>query len=81
MVKSKADSRQRVRIPDIKPGQVFAVDNQGNGRIQLTLVQPAMEETKALKARVVKDKEGFTVVVPGQPINESAIEELLTEFP
>lgn len=34
----KADPKQRVRIPDAKPGQVFAYEKQAEGRYVLTLV-------------------------------------------
>jgi hypothetical protein len=33
-----------------------------------------------LKCRLAKE-DGFTVVVPGQPVNEPAIKELLADFP
>jgi ATP-dependent 26S proteasome regulatory subunit len=44
----KADNRQRVRIPDIKPGQVFALDRVGN-MIKLTPVKPVEEEVPVVK--------------------------------
>jgi hypothetical protein len=34
----KADPKQRVRIPDAKPGQVFAYEKLGEGHYSLTLV-------------------------------------------
>ena len=34
----KADAKQRVRIPDAKPHQVFAYSNNGNGSFTLTVV-------------------------------------------
>lgn len=40
----------------------------------------AKKPERALKCRLAKE-DGFTVVVPGQPINEKAIEELLADFP
>ena len=40
----KADSRKRIRIPDIKPGQVFAVDKQGEGSYTLTIVKAERKE-------------------------------------
>lgn len=44
MVTVKADNRQRVRIPDIKPGQVFEVQKQGEGSFTLTIVKAESEE-------------------------------------
>jgi hypothetical protein len=81
MVTAKADNRQRIRIPDIKPGQVFVVDNEGNGTIRLTLAEPMTSEERMPTAQLVRDKDGFTVVVPEQPINEEAIKDLLADFP
>jgi len=34
----KAGPKQRVRLPEAKPGQVFAYEKQGEGRFVLTLV-------------------------------------------
>ena len=35
----KVDSTKRIRLPDAKPGQVFAYSADGHGRIVLTEVQ------------------------------------------
>jgi hypothetical protein len=35
----KVDENKRVRIPDAKPGQVFAYENNGNGSRTLTEVK------------------------------------------
>ena len=35
----KADAKQRLRIPDAKPHQVFAYSNHGDGSFTLTLVR------------------------------------------
>jgi hypothetical protein len=37
----KADDRRRVQLPDIKPGQVFALETPGEGQFVLTLVKKA----------------------------------------
>jgi hypothetical protein len=39
MVTLKADDRSRVKLPGVKPGQVFALDDHGDGSITLTLVK------------------------------------------
>jgi hypothetical protein len=44
----KADNRQRVRIPDIKPGQVFALETSGNV-VKLTPVKPVEEDVPVVK--------------------------------
>jgi hypothetical protein len=35
----KADPKQRIRIPDAKPGQVFSYTNNGDGSFTLTVVK------------------------------------------
>jgi hypothetical protein len=40
----KADPKKRIRIPDIKPGQVLAYENEGNGRFTLTVVKAEVKE-------------------------------------
>jgi hypothetical protein len=44
----KADNRQRVRLPDIKPGQVFAIETSGNV-FKLTPVKPVEEDVPVVK--------------------------------
>ena len=41
MVTLKADNRRRVILPDIKPGQVFALETPGEGQFLLTIVKKA----------------------------------------
>lgn len=38
------DDYNRVRLPDVKPRQKFAYENQGGGRITLTIVKAEAEE-------------------------------------
>jgi hypothetical protein len=40
----KVDGSKRVRIPDAKPRQVFAYENNGHGTITLTLVKGSRTE-------------------------------------
>jgi len=40
----RVDASKRVRIPDAKPQQVFAYENNGDGTITLTLVNAARKE-------------------------------------
>jgi hypothetical protein len=42
--KLKVDASKRVRIPDAKPRQVFAYENNGHGTIILTLVKASRKE-------------------------------------
>ena len=38
------DAHKRIRIPDAKPRQVFAYENEGNGRLVLTVVRAEAKE-------------------------------------
>ena len=44
MVTVKADNRRRVQIPGIKPGQIIAFEDQGNGVRVLTEVKKDVKE-------------------------------------
>lgn len=65
-------------VPQAEPGQVYAVGENADGSFTLTAVNAT--EVVNLKCRLAKE-DGFTVVVPGQPVNEPAIKELLADFP
>jgi len=70
------DDYQRVRLPDVKPRQVFAHAKGPDGSIILTPLAPA--ELKSAKVRFNK-AEG--VATTDQPISLEAIKGLLAEFP
>jgi hypothetical protein len=38
------DAHKRIRIPDAKPRQIFAYENEGNGRLVLTVVRAETKE-------------------------------------
>jgi hypothetical protein len=78
METAKLDNRKRLRLPQGKPGQVLEIVDNGDGSYTLIPLQRA--EPSAPKARLAKE-DGFTVVVPQQPINEQAIRDLLADFP
>lgn len=44
MVTVKADNRRRLQLPDIKPGQIFAVQDNGDNTITLTKVKAEPQE-------------------------------------
>lgn len=44
MVTVKADDKRRVQIPGIKAGQIFAIEDRGNGVHVLTELEAAMKE-------------------------------------
>jgi hypothetical protein len=74
-----ADAKKRVRLGLARPGDRFDVQVTEDGAFILRRLEPVTG--RALKARLVKDKDDFTSVIPSQPINEAAIEELLADFP
>ncbi len=78
MITTKADNQKRVLVPQAKPGQVYAIQENADGSFTLTVVKRA--DAGNLKCRLAKEG-GFTVAVPGQPIDEQAIKELLADFP
>ena len=66
----KADNRQRVRIPDIKPGQVFALELSGNV-VKLTPVKPVEEDVPIVKP--VKGPNGLYRFPPGVKLSREEI--------
>lgn len=78
MVVTKADSRKRVRVPQAKPGQEFAVHENADGSLTLKALDKAASTHPTCR---LADEGGFPIAVPDQPIDEEAIKELLVEFP
>lgn len=72
------DDYNRIRLPDVKPRQVFAHERESDGRIILTPVAPI--EPKRAKVRFVKEN-GHLVAETDQPISLDAIKTVLAEFP
>lgn len=72
------DDYNRVRLPDVKPRQVFAHEKEASGRIILTPLAPV--EPKPAKVRFEK-RGRYTVGVLDREINEQAIKEALADFP
>jgi hypothetical protein len=50
----KADPKQRIRLPDAKPGQVFAYEKQAEGRYTLTLVVKTESKPRFPKGSLLK---------------------------
>jgi hypothetical protein len=78
MITTKADSQRRIMVPQARPGQVYSVQENADGSLTLSLIGPT--KMPELKCRLGKEG-GFTVAVPGQSIDERAIDELLADFP
>jgi hypothetical protein len=75
---TKVDHRNRIVIPQAKPGQVYAVHDNPDGSFTLKAVE---SEGLGHPTCRLADEDGFPVAVPNQPIDEQAIKELLAEFP
>jgi hypothetical protein len=73
------DNYQRVRLPDVKPRQVFAHEKGPDGQIILTSV--VLAGRKPNKVRFEK-RGGRTVgVIEGAQFDEAALKQALAEFP
>jgi hypothetical protein len=72
-----ADSQKRVVLPQARPGECFDVQVCDNGfllrKIESASPGPA-------KVSFVK-RDGFTVAIADQPIDEEALREALANFP
>lgn len=73
-----ADSKRRVLLRNVKPGECFDVQVAGEGRFVLTRLEPVEKQKAKVKIRKVQ---GYSVGTLDRPINEEAIREALNEFP
>jgi len=81
MKTATVDEKHRIKIPELKPGQVVAYDRGKNGTITLTKVKPAKKDENG-PAKVRFEKRGrYTVGVTDRPINMEVVHQLLKEFP
>lgn len=69
------DKYKRIRIPNVKPRQVFAYEQNG-AQFILTLVQPVQPK----KARLVRRK-GKTCLLSDHSITSEDVYRALAEFP
>ncbi len=72
------DNKCRVVLPMAKPGELYDVQFSDRGKLMLTKLEPV--ESRPAKVRIVK-RDGFTVGVLNQPINEASILDALSDFP
>jgi hypothetical protein len=70
MVTLKADNRSRVKLPDVKPGQVFAYETSGNV-VKLTPVKPVVEDMPVVKP--VKGPNGLYRLPEGVKLSREEI--------
>jgi len=72
-----ADNKKRVVLAGARPGERFDVQVSGSGYL-LRKLEPV--PAKPAKVRFVK-RDGYTVAIADQPINEGALREALADFP
>ncbi len=73
------DDRQRIRLPKVKPGEVFAYEPNSDGTIRLVPVIPKPGPKRVL-ARLVKRGEKLFFQVPtGYTLNPEAIGKAVAE--
>ena len=73
------DKQKRVRLPDAKPGQVFAYESADG---QITLREVRTVEPKSPKTKVVRDKHGVLVMSNGRKFTTEQVQKLIQEeFP
>jgi hypothetical protein len=75
---AKVDDQKRIVVPQAKPGEVYAVQDNLDGSFTLKAIKQAASTSPTCR---VADEGGFPVAIPNQPIDEQAIKELLSEFP
>lgn len=51
MAMSTADAKRRVVLPAARPGDVFDIQNQGEGRLLLVRLEPPKAEARMSKTR------------------------------
>jgi hypothetical protein len=70
------DDDKRVRLPEAKPGTVFAYEHDDSGRVTLTPVTQA-----ALKpARLIR-RDGRSYLVNDLPITDEDVQRAMENFP
>ncbi len=73
------DDRQRIRLPEVKPGQVFTYEPNSDGTIKLVPVIPK-PGPKRIVAKLVKRRGGIFFQVPsGYTLDPEAIAKAVTE--
>lgn len=72
------DKYQRIRLPDVKGGQKFAYENQGNGVLVLTEVKPV--QPRPVKGRLERRGERL-IGITNRQIDMDALREALADFP
>jgi hypothetical protein len=72
-----ADSKKRVVLPAVRPGDRFDVRLSGDGKLVLT---PLIPDERPNRIKLVREN-GYLVAVGNRPITQEETRKLLDEFP
>lgn len=73
------DDRQRIRLPEVKPGQVFAYEPKSDGTIKLVPVIPKPGPRRIVAKLVKRGGGGFFQVPSGYTLDPEAIGKAVAE--
>ena len=73
------DEAQRIRLPEAKPGQVFAYEPDADGTIKLVPVVPKPEPRRLAAKLVARDGGLFFEVPSGYTLHPEAIGKAVAE--
>ena len=76
MTTLKVDDDKRVRLPEAKPGTVFAYEQDNSGRVTLTPVENAQPN----QARLARQN-GRSYLINDLPITNEDVQRALENFP
>ena len=73
------DDRQRVRLPQVKPGQVFAYEPNSDGTIKLVPVMPKPGPKRVIAKLIKRGGKMFFQVPDGYTLDSEAIGKAVAE--
>lgn len=73
------DDRQRIRLPEVKPGQVFAYEPDSDGTIKLVPVVPKPGPRRVVAKLVKRGGGAFFQVPSGYKLDPEAIGKAVAE--
>lgn len=75
----KVDDKKRVRLPDAKPGQVYAYEFSGEV-VKLTPVVAIESPATPAKSKLIT-RDGFPLIQTDRVVSQETIDELLSLLP
>lgn len=74
------DPKRRLVLPDhFHSGDVVEIETEGEDVLIIRRMKAVKRHTH--KMRLVRQKDGFTVLVGGSPVNSEIVKRLLEDFP